>query len=417
MAGHGPRPTAVPRGRFPLAGPGFAAATPIAALAVLCGACDPGADQTVGWSGAIDTLPSGEIAVSNPADPLWSAAEVWQAVEELRIGSAMAEGPDLFGRILSFDVDPWDRFFILDAQAQEIRVFDAGGAFVRTIGGRGEGPGEMQQAGKVDLAGGGELWVMDQGRRIVSIFDTAGVFLRQERTPGGLMMLPYPGGLDPTGLYSVIGSGSGGRLLARFDASFHPVDTIPVPQDPVERERFTLVTDGGSRISAAVPFQGSLRWRLSPAGTVWTLLTSGYELTETTAGGEVLRRVVNEREAVPVTSEEMDRAVNEYLAWFTEQGGTVNRSMIPRTKPPVASFFIDDEGNLWVERQVAAADEGEAGRVFDILDPVGRYLGTLRLPFAVSSFVEPVFRDGALHAVTIDEMGVQQVVRARVVKP
>ena len=142
-----------------------------------------------------------------------------------------------------------------------------------------------------------------------------------------------------------------------------------------------------------------------------------YELTETTASGEVLRRVVNEREAVPVTSGEVDRAVDEDLAWFTQRGGTVNRSRIPGTKPPVTTFFVDDEGNLWVERQVAAASERDAHRLFDILDPVGRYLGTLRLPFAVDSFVEPVFRDGALHAVTSDELGVQQMVRARIVKP
>ena len=414
MPRNGRRFTPVPEGRFAQAAPGFAVAVP---AALLCGGCGPGADEATGWSGAIDTLPSGEITVSNTADPIWSPDEVWQAVEELRIGSAMAEGPDLFGRIYSFDVDAWGRIFILDAQAQEVRVFDASGAFVRTIGGRGEGPGEMQQAAKVDLARDGEVWVMDQGRGLVSIFDTAGALLRQEHTAWGGMILPYPGGLDPTGLYSVVVSGSGGRLLARFDQSFRPVDTISVPQDPVERDHFRLDLDGGARISSAVPFQGSLHWRLSPAGTVWTLLTDRYELTETTASGEVLRRVVNEREAVPVTSEEVDRAVDEDLAWFTQRGGTVNRSRIPGTKPPVTTFFVDDEGNLWVERQVAAASERDAHRLFDILDPVGRYLGTLRLPFAVDSFVEPVFRDGALHAVTSDELGVQQLVRARIVKP
>lgn len=183
---------------------------------------------------------------------------------------------------------------------------------------------------------------MDLGRGLVSIFDTVGAFLRQEHTAGRVMILPYPGGLDPTGLYSVVVSGSGGRQLARFDQSFRPVDTISVPQDPVERNYFTLVSDRGSRMSTAVPFQGSLRWRLSPAGTVWALLTDRYELTETTASGEVLRRVANERKAVPVTGEEVDRAVED-LAWFTEQGGTVNRSKIPDARPPVATFFVDDE--------------------------------------------------------------------------
>lgn len=224
MAMNGRRFTLVPRHRPREAALGLAVAVQVA---LLCGGCGPGTDDAIGWSGAIDTLPSGEITVSNTADPIWSQDEVWQVVEELRIGSAMAEGPDLFGRICAFDLDAWGRIFILDAQAQEIRVFDASGAFVRTIGGRGDGPGEMQQAAKVDLARDGEVWVMDQGRGLVSIFDTAGAFLRQEHTAGGVMILPYPGGLDPTGLYSIIVSGSGGRQLARFDQSFRPVDTIP----------------------------------------------------------------------------------------------------------------------------------------------------------------------------------------------
>ena len=89
----------------------------------------------------MDTLPSGEIVVRNTHDPLWAPEEAWRVVEDLRIGEAMSEGPDLFGAIYSFDVDAWGRIFVLDDQAQEVRIFDSGGAFVRTVGRRGEGPG------------------------------------------------------------------------------------------------------------------------------------------------------------------------------------------------------------------------------------------------------------------------------------
>ena len=44
---------------------------------------------------------------------------------------------------------------------------------------------------------------MDQGR--VSVFDTAGTYLRGERAnTGGFFMRTYPGGFDPMGRYNVV---------------------------------------------------------------------------------------------------------------------------------------------------------------------------------------------------------------------
>jgi hypothetical protein len=53
--------------------------------------------------------------------------------------------------------------------------------------------------------------------------------------------------------------------------------------------------------------------------------------------------------------------------------------------------------------------------VFDVFDPGGRYLGAVRLPFTHNSV--PIFRNNALYAVTVDELEVPYVVRARIVKP
>jgi hypothetical protein len=59
----------------------------------------------------------------------------------------------------------------------------------------------------------------------------------------------------------------------------------------------------------------------------------------------------------------------------------------------------------------------DEGRVVDIFDPEGRYLGRIGLPFMLSMNPPPVFRDGFLYAVTEDELEVPYVVRARIVKP
>ena len=393
----------------------------LAMLPLLLGACGSGSDGAgeSEWSGTMDTLPSGEIVVRNADDPLWTPEEAWSVVEELRIGEAMSEGPDLFGAVFSFDVDAWGRIFVLDHQAQEVRIFDSAGNFVRTVGGKGEGPGEFTQAGSVDLSLNGEIWVMGMSQGRVSIFDTTGTYVRGERTnTGGRTILPYPGGFDPMDRYNVVLLPSIMNGMARFDQSYNPIDTISLPENPVEAEYFELVNeDGFTTMSAAVPFQGFMAWRFSPTGTVWTLLTDRYEFLEMTTGGEVLRRVTKDHEPIPVTDEEREQAIDN-LEWFTSQGGQIDRSKFPKSKPSTASFFIDDAGNLWVEQQVAASDSDNAGRLFDLFDPEGRYLGTLRLPFSLAwSRPEPIVRDGILYGVTSDEVGVQYVVRARIAKP
>lgn len=392
---------------------------PTATLPLLLMACGSGADAGGSWSGTVDTLLSGEIVVHNADDPVWTPETAWRVTEDLRIGSAMSEGPDLFGGIYSFDVDAWGRIFVLDEQAQEVRVFDSDGSFVRTVGRKGEGPGEFTQAGSVDLSRNGEIWVMGMGEARVSIFDTTGTLLRQERTDGGFVIKPYPGGFDPMGRYNVVTAGNT-RAMARFDQSYTPIDTITRPQEQGqgEGEFFELVSeDGGSVMRAGVPFQGFMAWRFSRTGTFWTLHTGRYELTEVTTDGEVLRRITKDQEPIPVADEELEEAIGR-LEWFTRQGGTIDRSKFPGSKPSTTSFFVDDEDNLWVQRAVRFGEEADADRSFDIFEAEGRFLGTVTLPFALPwSIPEPIVRGDFLYGVTNDEVGVEYVVRARIEKP
>jgi len=382
----------------------------IAVLTAACGASDGGAAAR--WAGTVDTLPSGHIVVKNPDAPLWRPGEEWRVVEELRIGRADGNGPDLFGRISSLAVDPGGRIWVLEGQAQELRVFGPDGQYIRTVGRKGGGPGEFAQAVQVELGPDGNIWVMDPSNNRHSVFDTAGTYLEGKRALGGFVILPWPGGFDREGRYysPVPMRGEGFRwALVMHDAAYQPVDTLEPPRDPVEREDFRS-PDG--RISARVPFSGGLVWQPSPAGTIWALVTDQYRLFELTPDGDTLRTITRRFTPLPVTAE--DRAsIPERLKWFTDQGGRIDLSKIPATKPPVGHFFIDDADHIWV--QVTMPDEEDNGRVFDVFDPDGRYLGAVRLPFRLWS--APVFRGGALYAVTTDELEVPYVVRARIVKP
>ena len=201
---------------------------PAAILALLLTTCGPGIDSA-----------DGRIVVHNTDEPLWAPGEEWQVVEELRIGSAMSEGPDLFGAVYSFDVDAWGRIFVLDDHAQEVRVFDPAGAFVRTVGKKGEGPGEFTSAVSVDLSRNGEIWVMDMGEGRVSIFDTIGAYLRQERTStGGWTVRPLPRRVRPDGPLQRPDPDGGNPADGPLRPVLQPGRHDPHTREPVKREFF-----------------------------------------------------------------------------------------------------------------------------------------------------------------------------------
>lgn len=395
----------------------------VASLVASLSACGSASSSTAGsWAGTIDTLPSGQVVVVNTADPLWRSGDEWQVIEEVRIGTMEGTGPDVFGSITNIEVDAAGRVYVLEAQSQELRVFDRDGDHVRTIGRKGGGPGEFAEATMVEGGPDGNLWVPDPQNNRVSVFDTAGVFVRSHPSPGGFIIRPWPGGFDDVGLYYspvFVPAQDDPDLrfrmaLARFDSALQPIDTLFPPTEPYDPDdrRFVLRSeDGNSVMMAAIPFTPAFRWRLARDGTFWSLISGEYKLHQLAPEGDTLRTITREFEPYPVTDEDVDAAM-ERLEWFIQQGGKVSRSRIPSEKPPTESFFFDDERNLWVVRVTTPEDES---RLMDVFDPVGRYLGEVRLPFRLAGDY-PIVRGSTMWAVTTDDFDVPYVVRASIVK-
>lgn len=380
----------------------------VLALAV---ACDPNRDTSGVWSGTMSTLASGQVLIQNPDHGMWRPGEEWRVVEELRIGRMEGEGADVFGNLFSFAVDGVGRFWALDGQAQELRVFSATGDHVRTIGRRGQGPGEFAQAVRVEPGPDGNMWVMDPDNNRLSVIDSAGEVIETHRAHGGFIIIPWPGRFDREGYYyspaPMMEAGSFRIGLLRSGITFSSADTLVVPIDPVERNTLTAM---GGRIRAAVPFQGGLTWRLTPSGTMMAMVTDQYRIFELDRGGDTLRTITRAFSLLPVTAADREQA-RESMTWFTNQGGHLDVSVLPRVKPVARGFFLDeDEGYLWVELDVS----GSINTHYDIFDPDGRYLGALELPFPLSSSPWPIIRNDRLYGVVKDDLGVSYLVRARI---
>jgi len=380
----------------------------------LAAACSSEDGASPSWEGTVDTLASGQILIRNPEHGIWRPGEEWRVVEELRIGQMEGEGADVFGNLFSLAVDGDGRFWALDGQAQELRVFSSTGEHVRTIGRRGEGPGEFSQAVRVELGPDGNMWVMDPSNNRLSVIDSAGVVKETHRALGGFIILPWPGRFDGEGYYySPVPRMERGPFrigLLRSDVTFSSADTLDVPTDPLERRTLTAME---GRIRAPVPFQGTLTWQLTPSGTMLAMVTDQYRIFEVDRAGDTLRTITRDFSPLPVTAADREQA-RENMTWFTDQGGHLNMSDLPSVKPVPRGFFLDEQrGYLWVELNISDSSKGH----YDIFDSDGRYLGAIEVPFSLARSPSPILRDDLLYGVAEDDFGVPYLVRVRIERP
>lgn len=361
-----------------------------------------------GWSGSIDTLPDGSIAVHNPATGAVPLDSLWRVEVVARIGTLEGSGPEAFASIAELEVDGHGRVWVVERQAREVRVFGPDGIHVRTIGRPGGGPGEFERPTGISRSPTGTMWVMDVGNARISVFDTAGNYLTAHRRRSAGYSIPCRCGFSD-GRYHDFVFISDGPGLVRFDPEMDSADSLAVPERPGGEEVFEFRDpEGRTRMRASVPFTPGTSWRIGSDSTFWYSPQTPYRVYRLSLDHDTLLRVEKEYDPVPVTSDERREQIEE-MTWFTEQGGSVDASRIPGEKPALSGFLVDTSGYLWVTPSLPGTSEPASGTIFDIFDPGGRYLGPLELPVRLRTRGAIITND-RIYGVTTDELDVPYVV-------
>lgn len=390
-------------------------------LATTSSACDRSLASPV-WGGSVDTLPNGAVLVRNPEVPLWDSLTAWKLVEELRIGSVDGDGPDLLTSVYGAHTDALGRIWILERQTDQLKIFDANGMHVRSIGRDGSGPGEFRDAIGLAADPNGLVWIVDPGNARYALFDTAGTFITSYPRPVAGYSVPWPGLIDSQGrlfdrAFSRRPDGFAGTALLQLELyreQLQATDTLFVPEPATQLPVFTANVPGGS-MTVDVPFAPSFHWALDARGYLWVATSSELKFYQTGFAGDTTRIIERAYAPVSVSAAE-ERAAIEALDWFTRQGGRIDPSRFPDTKPAFASFSVDRDGYLWVRPTlpgdgIPVPDDVPGLRLveYDIFDPDGRYLG--RLQNGPPRFV---LRGNRMIGWATDELGVTWVLRYRI---
>ena len=174
--------------------------------------------QTNEWKGTI-TEEDGVIVVRNPKEPLYGE-EVISLEEELRIGEAEGREEYMFSRIL-IDVDEEENIYVLDNQPATIRVFDKQGEYLRTIGKKGQGPGELASPRTIQITPRNEIMIYDFGTRRLTFYSLDGEFLRHVSAAKALVLAAMK--MDSQGNITSIYVDRENASLIKYDSNLEPL--------------------------------------------------------------------------------------------------------------------------------------------------------------------------------------------------
>jgi len=356
-------------------------------------------------------------------------ALMWSVVE------GEHETADSLGQLSGIAMDANGTVYVSDFSDHRLWVFDARGRSQRSIGRRGQGPGEFNSPIGIAVSPDGKLYVRDQNNvtRFVMDAQTRQLSKFETRYNGGAMndwtstlasrfdaqgRLYYPsfnqGGLTTRmGQWWILGA-DGAR-----------VDSIAVPfieGTPPAWASVRTSANGGRilRVLNHVPFAGLPKWDVTPRGTV--LYTSGreYVIREVDRAGRVVREFRRTDATIRIPANERRDSLAA-LRVRRDSVSSVPRSQItgvpedvwalqlPENYPPIRNVFAAPDGLVWVRRWVP---NGHLRTVFDVFEADGRFKTVVELPANIVPDITPVLTLGAVAAIGSDpETGAMTVLR------
>lgn len=260
---------------------------------------------------------------------------------------------------------------VAEPYVPSIRYFSREGDLIRSVGTKGEGPGEFQAPYWLQRCGADSVFAWDGGQMRMTVLDSAGAVVRQ------FEVVKMPGSLDcsPDGVFVGNGPTASGR------ASIHARDSGPL-----------MIWDRQGDVVKT--FGDVARSELRPLGRVTAVAVSDSLIfvgTGDSAWVDVLDFKGNRVGGVAIgstsrkpTSREYDLAIKYQASVFrTQSDREQSEAMLrqwfpdpPDVMPPYTHLFVDPDEVLWA----VTSFPWDSATVLHAVTAGGEHLGGVTLP-------------------------------------
>lgn len=356
---------------------------PVAASVAIISAGLPGCART-GPSTAVITRDSAGVRIVESTRPAWGEDEGWSvdSMPSLDLTRTGAGAPHEFFRVADATRLDDGRIAVANRGSAEVRVYAPDGTHLRTVGRKGEGPGEFDRIESIHAFRGDSLlaWDFWLGRATMIDPEDGGVrtygsratnfMVRHLLVLGGDRLVGIGYGLDvdvENGVYRLP------YVVFTFDADGASADTIARlagyesfqfdegdGQPLFAHDGQVAAHDGRLYIGDADSMRFEVR---APDGTLERIVdVPGYDLRLSSDAVAAERRA---RMPGPEAPPFIRRAVESMPD--------------PATRPAYSRLLVDPDGNVWAPRYHGYS-EADLPTDCIVFDADGAWLGSVRLP-------------------------------------
>jgi hypothetical protein len=330
------------------------------------------------------------------------------AIQQVAVSAPQAS----FTAVTAVDVDSRGRVYVGDWYRQQVTILGPDGSLVRTLGKRGDGPGEFRAIRGVQILSGDSLLVYDPTSARVTVYAADSV--RPAYTTNLRTGLTGPA---PFYLWRTAAN-DGYVALFRPTFAFSEGQSLPPRNDAVRLLALTGATRGeiksfpsrgflvaGSSVMPN-PFGREGLVASDSRGRTHLLWSDSLALESFAADGQPMGRVVLPHAPLPVSAADVERQMDD---WDGGTRATFSRTLqdsTPARWPAASALLVDDQDRIWIAL-VGAPSTTE----WIVLSADKRYLATIVVPARVT--LRAVSGD-RLYAERLDENDVPSIVTYRV---
>lgn len=349
--------------------------------------------QKTEWKGAIEEE-NGVTVVKNPKEPMYRE-DVFNLEEGLTIGESLGREEYMFSQIIDVGVDDEENIYVVDFIEAHIKVFKKSGEYLRTIGKRGQGPGEIQRPQNIYITPKNEILINDRGARFLRFFTLRGKYIRsisQARLP--LFTRPKVDTQDNiVARYTLTPPGNVWTfVLKKFDSDLNELFTIFSYKYELSPGVLNL-------------FSPRCYWEVAKDDTIIWGYADKYEFKIHNGDGRLISKIIKDYSPVIITKEERQEWIRSR---YGEQGVPPDVKVSWKQHHNAFRFMnIDDAGRMFV--QTYEETTYGSGYYYDVFNSEGKYIAKIPLK------TQPrVWKRGKLYTIEEDEDGYQYVKRYKV---
>jgi len=313
------------------------------------------------WKGTVSTE-DGIKVVKNPAEPLYGEF-VFDLKEELRLGGDPEKEASYFPKGAMLSVDAAGNLYVTDWGNRRVQMFDKGGAFVRTIGRQGQGPGEYMSAGYVHIEADGNIWV--EGGPQWVVFSKDGLFLKNVFVSKSMRQkMLGPGGSFIGTTQPSAARGDPKHELVKVESDGKTFRTIAEFRGELSQAKQAIAYHSYSNSIAFAP--------VGPDAFVYGF-TDEYKLYVADFEGRTMLVMTKDEKPQSISGSEKDETRKNGVWAVTGSNNPEEGIFFPDHRPYFGRLMADDAGRIYVFRSKSILEKDAPIRV-EVFSREGIYL-------------------------------------------